>query len=104
MGRGQQLDVDLGVLRGSTQALRDVRMSMDKAVANLQPPTLAATGALPGWHTARALGDLLAWWGDDLGTFGVHLGETADAMAACVRDYEAGAEASEQYFWPLVYH
>ena len=46
MGRGQQLDVDLGVLQGSTQALRDVRVSMDVAVANLQPPTLAATGAL----------------------------------------------------------
>lgn len=94
-----EVRVDPDKLRTAGLACGDLRDTLGHSIADVEPETVAAKRALPGFLMQNALQDVLWWWRDDLTRFGKRLDATADALEACARDYEQADHASASHFY-----
>jgi len=93
-----EVRVDPALLRAGAAACRDVHQGITPSLSDVEPQTIAAEQALPGWATATVLKDIVWWWRDDVSGLGRVLGTTADALEACAHDYDLTDHANAAHF------
>ncbi|HZM81934.1 MAG TPA: type VII secretion target [Candidatus Limnocylindrales bacterium] len=94
-----EVRVDPELLRAGGRACRAVGDGIGRSVSDVEPETVGAQKALPGWATAKALNDVLWWWRDDLEKLEKRLDATADALEACAQDYRTTDQANADHFY-----
>ncbi|HWG99305.1 MAG TPA: type VII secretion target [Pilimelia sp.] len=95
---GEELRVDPAVLSAAAGACQRFGEATARQWRRVEPETVDAARALPGWRTARALQDTLGAWEDDMTRLVAHLQRLGTALEECAADYRRADAASAGHF------
>lgn len=93
-----EVRVDPGVLRRGALAAENLRETLGRLLADVEPGSATGNKALPGWLTGQALGDVMWRWRDDLARLQGRLEAIVEALDACARDYAGTDHANASNF------